>query len=86
MGCVFEYLMMNQVGVKLRFLTKRGKTRRDRVEALKAAKEDHEAQLKSTKVKRFLICYHTRSIYCLLRPLTKLPLSRTIPYVKYQLA
>ena len=39
-----------KVAVKLRFLTKRGKARKDRVEALKAEKEDLEAKLQATKV------------------------------------
>lgn len=42
--------------MKLRCLTKRGKTRKDRAEALKAEKKDLEAQLKSTKVLRVFSC------------------------------
>lgn len=43
-------MSINQAGVKLRFLAKRGKARKDRVEALKAEKKDMETQEKSTKV------------------------------------
>ncbi len=40
--------------MKLRVLKKRGKTRRDRVEALSAEVKELEAQQRSTKVRRFL--------------------------------
>lgn len=39
--------------MKLRFLAKRGKARKDRVETLKAEEQGLEAQLESTKVSRF---------------------------------
>eukprot|EP00752_Nemacystus_decipiens_P016359 g14628.t2 len=49
-----DRVLRDEVGVKLRFLTKRGKARRDRVEALKAEKRDLEAQLKSAKAGQLL--------------------------------
>lgn len=49
-----------QVVVKMRVFTKRGKTRRDRVETLKAEKKDCEYLHKSTEVQS-LKCSGTKS-------------------------
>lgn len=58
--CVFQSELANQnridqVGVKLRVLKKRGKARRDRVEALAAEAMELEAQQKSSKVRMFIL-------------------------------
>lgn len=52
-------LSIDQVGVKLRFLAKRGEARKGRVETLKAEKKDLETQLKSTKVDPVLVVLAT---------------------------
>eukprot|EP00903_Cladosiphon_okamuranus_P005634 g5600.t1 len=41
--------LQDEVGIKLRFLAKRGKARKDRVETMKAEKKDLEVKLKSAK-------------------------------------
>lgn len=68
MSCSIRLLSMNQVAVKLRFLTKRGKARKDRVGGLKAEKKGLEAQLESAKVGCPCVCFsHSASCFFLAR-------------------
>ncbi|CAM9141448.1 unnamed protein product [Scytosiphon promiscuus] len=58
--------LRDEVRVKLRVLTKRGTTRRDRVKALEAEKKDLEVQQKSIKARQLL---HERQVPALLAEL-----------------